>query len=813
MFGIYLRWWFNGFHYWYFPNGYEISMVTESMDTQVTNMFSRISKIERATRYKVNYSYNIVLEGITEGNIHAFEGLLLAEKVEQFENLKWYEVEITRGEHVIKDTKAPGYKLDFEITRRELPLSSTVLQKSLLLYIGSTPCDLDYDEVVPINKQVNDIAEMQDRQSDYTAQFRIRKTRRMKALFELSGEVGIVTSFPYQNQSCRLIQDGIEMIASGYMILDKSDDYYYYVSVYSGNLNFFKTIEPLKLTDLLLPSTDHTWDLLTMKATHDSDLNYVYPLMEPSDDGGITQLNPGTEEINMYADFLPPFIKAKVMWDEVISSAGYLCRGKILTNDTFLKIFLPISNKAVSIFDVTRNKYSGFWNGWKNFEAVANRMYPIFPIVGTTQFGVLGAYPAPYVATYKLRFLCRTLTSYPNHVYIYKDNTDDPDDGSVQVAEMVRNTDFADPYVWDGEYTTTVPGEILSVYTSGWLGGIEFTWGIMDISVIKIAYGTPVTPRLNVPDLSQTEYIKLICNLFALIPEVDPRKREIYFWNYNDLYENIPIARDWSAYLSEREDESEFKFGDYAQNNHLKYKESDDVIKGNGDGIFQVDDTTLPFEKDVVQIPVSTCDEVSLSPGMVGVNVSRINFNTYNADDVPIENYRNLGEFPETGDITKAYHANDTGIYYIWRAELPTSTYVEVSISTIYGLRYDVNDSIDPRIVYVSTLADVSPPIKKFILRSNVTYGSGSTIEIENPKIASSLQVSFSQLVLNYAGLSRMLTKTNLRRCKFNLPVYEVAGLKHYIPIYLSQYKAYFYVNKINNYIPGKLCIIDLIKL
>jgi hypothetical protein len=45
------------------------------------------------------------------------------------------------------------------------------------------------------------------------------------------------------------------------------------------------------------------------------------------------------------------------------------------------------------------------------------------------------------------------------------------------------------------------------------------------------------------------------------------------------------------------------------------------------------------------------------------------------------------------------------------------------------------------------------------------------------------------------------------------LPVYEVAGLKHYIPIYLSQYKAYFYVNKINNFVPGKLCTIDLIKL
>jgi len=52
-----------------------------------------------------------------------------------------------------------------------------------------------------------------------------------------------------------------------------------------------------------------------------------------------------------------------------------------------------------------------------------------------------------------------------------------------------------------------------------------------------------------------------------------------------------------------------------------------------------------------------------------------------------------------------------------------------------------------------------------------------------------------------------------MRSAKLNLPVYEVAGLKHYIPIYLKQYKAYFYVNMINNYVPGQLSIIDLIKL
>jgi len=109
--------------------------------------------------------------------------------------------------------------------------------------------------------------------------------------------------------------------------------------------------------------------------------------------------------------------------------------------------------------------------------------------------------------------------------------------------------------------------------------------------------------------------------------------------------------------------------------------------------------------------------------------------------------------------------------------------------------------------VYVKQISNT----KTFGIRNQLV--GGATYDTVAPKVSSSLEVSFSSLMINYSGLSRLLTKTNLVRAKFNLPVYEVAGLKHYMPIYLSQYKAYFYVNKINNYVSGKLCTIDLIKL
>jgi hypothetical protein len=753
--GIYLRWWFNGWHHFLFTNGYEIVMNTESMGTQVTKLFSLISKIERPTRIKSGYSYRVTLEGITPGNIGAFTGLLLAEKVEQYESGVWREVEITRGEHLIKNEWEDSYVLSFEITRDELPASSSVYQKSLRLYMDNELLDMDDDEVVPINKQTNDIAEMQDRQSDFTTQFRVRKTRAMKDLFELSGEAGINTTFPYEEKRCKLISDNIEVITDGQIILDKVDDQYYYVSILSGNLNFFKAIDNKKLTDLILVSADHTWNNATAVNTHIVDLDYVYPLCEPSEDSSIVPLTDDGDRVEMYTGWIWPFIKVKAIWDEIILNAGYTCEGDILTNEIFTRLFMPIINRNITKEHAAKYLYSLFWGGAQavllNYQ-LGNGHFPgVEVITGDANFK-LGYYYLPFDATYKIAVsvivagfgVVPTLSVYRNGGFQGDMNV---------VSHEIAQTNY------EFEVAGTA-GQHIEVLTNA-AYYYYFTLRITDIADAKIAYASPVIAHLHLPVLTQTEFVKIICNMFGLIPEAIPRDHKIKFWNYLDLYDNIAIARDWSAYLSERDDEIEFKFGDYAQNNYLRYKDSEDVIKDEGRGIMEIDDTTLPDEKDVIELPVSTCDRVKILTNIFSVEVSRIGFNKWNDTDAD----------------------------------------------------YDLNSTIDPRIVYVDHTDSIASPAYEKIFGLRPTVAPGGATDIDSPKKASSIEVSFSYLVTNNAALSRMLTKTNLRRAKFNLPVYEVAGLKHYIPIYLSQYKAYFYVNKINNYVPGQLCTIDLIKL
>jgi len=755
--GIYLRWWFNGWHYFCFNNDYEIKMKSESLGTQVTRFFSVISKIEKPTKLKSEYSYNIVLKGINADDIKAFQGLLLAEKVEQYESGVWREVKITRKEHIIKEIDSPAYTLSFEITRKELIDGGSVFQKSQHLYVNDVECDLDDDEIIAINKQVNDIAEMQDRQSDYSAEFKIRKTRAMRDLFELSGEIGANTDLPYSKIPCRYVNEGIEVVSTGYLIINKSDYNYYYVSIYSGNLNFFDLLEDKTLNDLTLQSCNHTWNAETMAASHTTSPapDYLYPLCEPSDDGGMNTLSGTTTEL--YGGWIWPFVKCKAIFDEIMLNSGFTAQGQFLTNDVFLKMFVPIANREASSSLLSKYFYSLTNNNTYNFTAPLTVLPGGTTILGDYEFRYFGFYLTRFAATYKIRIRLKIVKSQhvdPPVVYV-RDESVSPSDSSLTVVSRFIYFWFEHEEVTDYYYEGSYDAEsgIYLKFIVGPCYVYSYDIQIYDAESVKIGYLSefsainPISTYLS--DMSQTDFIKMICNIFALIPDADSRTGVVKFWNYSELYENIPNARDWSDYLSESDDEIEFQFGEYAQNNYMRFTDSDDVAKDTGLGNMQINDETLEDEKDIIEIPVSTTDEVTI---LTDVDVSRIAFNEYNDSDAV----------------------------------------------------YDQKDEIDPRVV-ISEIATG----KTFKIRQ--TVAPGTTYDVTDPYKVRAM--TFGDVITNYSSLSQMLYKANLRRVKLNLPVYEVAGLKHYIPVYFSQFKSYFYVNKIENYVNGQLCTVEIIKL
>lgn len=117
---------------------------------------------------------------------------------------------------------------------------------------------------------------------------------------------------------------------------------------------------------------------------------------------------------------------------------------------------------------------------------------------------------------------------------------------------------------------------------------------------------------------------------------------------------------------------------------------------------------------------------------------------------------------------------------------------------------YKEKDSITPRLVTreaMATACNIVDGVSTYSLTDSQAYAARSFF----------LDLNVS---LNYNNaIVKMLQKSKVLTAKFNLPVTEVVDLDHSVPIYLKQYSEYFFVKKVSNYIPERICEVELIRL
>ena len=77
------------------------------------------------------------------------------------------------------------------------------------LYINGQEVYLDSDEIIPITKQVNNIAELKDRQADFTTDFKIPATRKNRLILESANLLSSNTFVPYVKNSCTYVEMGL----------------------------------------------------------------------------------------------------------------------------------------------------------------------------------------------------------------------------------------------------------------------------------------------------------------------------------------------------------------------------------------------------------------------------------------------------------------------------------------------------------------------------------------------------------------------------------------------------------------------------
>jgi hypothetical protein len=591
----------------------------------------------------------------------------------------------------------------------------------------SIALDIPDKEPIPITKQVNEVGDLNVFKSDFSREFRIKRTRAMEALFENASLINSETKLLYSKLDVRVYANGLDVLPRAKLSVNRVDNLYYYCNVYSGAKMVFDILREKTIGTIDL-DLSHEWNNANAKTSIVNNLDYQYLLADYSDDGELVDDATNAPALTFQCLTLRACIRLTKIFEKIFTGYG-------LENDAdddvlFKKIFLPIASLTMSA--KTLQPYLVQYRDMPATNSMAINILEDYKVYDPYGVIIDNQYEARLTGTFFFwiahpRFLAPT--------------------GVIGKVAGITVTEDLGYNLWGyfvkAELTV---GQRITFSGTGSIGfNFPYSFYCYNIDSARIGITSTYNPVDQLPPISQADLVKAVCQVFGLVPDYDSLTETVKLWSINKVKENIPIAKNWSRYLSIQYDSMEFRLN-YARINNIKYKDDKDVGEGSGNAAIYIADENLEREKDLYNLPFACCDTAKNSTE----ELARIGW---------YESVEGTAEYKELEKITA-------------------------------------------RIV---TREDMT-------LGAVITDGVGSeTLTDAEAKKAFPIDLAVS-LGYNQA-LIDMLDKTKVLRVQMNLNEREINEMDHSIPIYLKHFSAYFFVKKISNWISGRPCDVELIRI
>lgn len=660
---------------------------------------------------------------------------------------------------------------------------------ALDLFINDKRCDLPLGTVIAMSYTNNFIAEAIAPSGSSSNQFNLPKTQRNSDIFESADSMNSDTDVPYRKLSVRLLQNGRELISDGFAIVNESSNFYKVV-VYGGNLDFFESIKGKRLRDIDFSDLDHVWNFINVRDSRSNNSGFIYPIIDWSEDAAFmddvsTTVDPRT----MYHA-----IFVHTIMDRIFSEAGFTKTGDILTdNDTYKKLIVPIvdsiqsqalkaDREVISVLQggagqLQRQLITGssFFDQIIFTPLLLTRdlqdiyqfhiFYPALP----TEFGNLStnAYKAPVTGSYSIKFTGQhrqtenIFFKVSLQVWVVKPSGKRTiiADREVTISQVFFNIDTKFN-MNEGDFLTLVivSGGTFPVSSISYVFIIDPRWEIVPLTAKNI-YNTLISAGDNMPDMSQTDFVKSIARIFGIIFQTDSFSKEVEFRQFKDIYSNIPKAVDWTEKLDTNNTNKQpvisYHPKGYAQRNLFQWTNevSQTLPKELGEGVIEIADETLTDEKTLIKIPFSATEIDKRLQGL----------------DVPVIRFLKLG-LPV-------------------RSIRPRILILETSPGFTVSINY--NDTID------ASAQSTRIPLCYFQL-DNKNFNLG----FDNSLISD-----------NYNDFKFFLDKFKELKAFYLIDENDISDLDFFVPIYDDNYKHYFFISKLNKFIEGRSTEAILIRL
>lgn len=697
------------------------------------------------------------------------------------------------------------------------------------LYLNGIKMDLKPGEVVATTLQANDLAKPDSVQSSYTNTFQVVATAQVRKALGFADDVASLTDLPYTVLDAQLLADGREILPFGLGEIVGFENNHFEVAVYSGNVAFFDELADKSIRDLDLSEYDHAYTFENVVLNANRSEGFLYDLV---DRGRYLNL-----DLVNWSD-LYPTTYAKAILDRIFKESGFTYSG--LNSELVNRLLIPAVRRPQYSSEFLearttnagttageRNKIEAFietadFNTVSEFSAFDGSALRYDPVTKTYTAD------APMVVNAEARLMARIgctggvvrlIVAILKNGNLVGNEANARHAGSLISPRQKRGTTYSphveNLYLGPGDTlrveikfiheTNTVVNPLIaprceiSYATNYSADGIDNRGAdFFKITPLKI-FPTGATMRLVdvLPDISQKDFIKTLLQLHNGIQQTTPYGNRVRFTEFREVETNTPRARDWSAKFV-KESGLKYKFGDFGQNNHLRYKDDETVSKNYGNGVILCTNKNLPRDQDFVVLPFAASEPSVSIPGLVSVPVWK------NEAEQKIEP-RLLLQSRQV--ITyRLGHAVGNGFLEMGK------TYQVQGYSVVRYRGFEFYDGQN----FVANSGDQHFEAEGVGYLFDLDYATPITSRISFfERSGEPVSLHFQRFLIPtyYGAVAGILNQTKFLRAQMRITAADAESYDPTEPIWIERYQNYFYVNRISEYQAGNITEVELIRL
>lgn len=489
--------------------------------------------------------------------------------------------------------------------------------------------------------QVNDLAMLSNRQTNFTKNIKIPKTPNNIMAMDFLNVVGNSSNKPYQKNNVKYFIDNNCIIYNGWAVINQSTENSYEITVYDGNIDFFKAIENKTITDVDVSELDHIKNLDNVVDSFTSTTkNYKYIITDYN--GKNTYTDSGTTTtIDINIDYQIPSAKVSYIWDRIFSFTNFTYSGSVFSGDSFTNLYMtypkpvptdepivtPISSQASSIGSNTTDWFTFsfylkcFPEPFDTPEADNSNGYIRIKQNGSFRLKAEGNY---------------YLNSQPNgsvRYYLFSET-------NVLKAWGVINGQANESVILGCAVNDKLLLDSPLYFDNSYMGSVTTSLDLI------IGYETNFNEALI--DFQVKDFVNEIMQRFGLTMFKDKYENHIEFLTLDEILQG-ENQLDWSDKFQGTYNEK-YILNNYGQKNFLKYRYNEENQKFN-DGFILVNNVNLKDETTIIESKIYSPDD-GKGIGFIG-------------DDKRVYKFWNK----EIKDDNTVKYKELTGRYYFLRSE------------------------------------------------------------------------------------------------------------------------------------------------